>query len=157
LRDVQLGDGCSHHRSELSLERRRQRLDDGHVEPEPATRRRHLEPDEACADHRDPRPPLELGADRHRVVERPQRMDAGEAFGARQGARGGAGGHDEPGVRNGVSVGQRDLSLVRVERHRADAEERFDAEERVVRLQRRTSRLPFSAQDLLREGRPIVG
>ena len=51
---VDVGDHRAHLRTEPPLERHRQRLDQAHVDPEPAAGGRHLGADEAGADHRHP-------------------------------------------------------------------------------------------------------
>jgi hypothetical protein len=92
---VQRRDRRAHGRAERSGERRRQRLDHGYVEAEFARRRRHLGADEAGADDREPVCRQQLGAQRTGVVDGPQRVHAGEVFGAGQRAGDRASGQDD--------------------------------------------------------------
>ena len=137
----------------------RERLDQRDLEAELAGAGRHLRADEAGADHRHARTPRQLGAQRERVVEAAQQVDAGERGRSGQGSRARAGGDHESVVREALAAGERDAARGEIEAARLHAEAQIEAQRiEGLRLgQRELLRLAVAAQHFLRERRAVVG
>ena len=113
---VQVGEEAPDLGAEHALERQRRLLDDRHVQPELARRRRDLGADPAAADDDQPPARLQARGERVGVGHGAQVMDAGEV-GARhaQAARLGAGGQQQALVGDALAAGQHDLERVHVD------------------------------------------
>ncbi len=119
---VEVGDHRTHVGAEHPLQRHRERLDDGHVEPTGPTRRRHLGADEAGTDDHHPLGAgVELGAQGQGVVEGAQDVHADEAFPA-DGAGPTARRDDQPVEAEAIATLEGDLTCRQVEADRPGAQ-----------------------------------
>ena len=113
---VQVAHDGAHLVAERPPQRHGQRLEDGDVAARGPAGGRHLGPDEAGAHHHDaPGPAVELGPHGQAVVQRAQRVDPGQALGARQLAGRGAGGDDQAVEADPLAVGEDHLAAGQVE------------------------------------------
>ena len=120
-------DGSAHLPAGRADQRRRKRLDDGRGESPLAGGGGDLGTDEASPDDHRPRALLQLVANRERVVEGAQRVDALEAVGPGDHARARSCGDDEEVVGDPLVADLHDL-LLGVESGRRRAEPYVDAE-----------------------------
>jgi hypothetical protein len=140
-----------------------QHFDHGHVEAALADRRGDLGADEAAAEHDDIRAAVERGADRGRVVDRPEAQEATWS-GAKRMTPGPRPGRDhEPVVADALAAGQLDLASGRVQTRRLAGQAQVEAQivEFLLRQERRRrsgiAAVGAGVEVLLRQRRTVVG
>ncbi len=154
VRPVPLGHGGGDLGGQGAGEREVRGLDDGDGAAGPERGGGELGADPAGTDDHDGVPALQDGPEAHGVVEGAEQVDAGDALGAGQGDRVGAGGDDQDVVRDGSGLGV-DLAVGGAQPGDVHAEPEFDAQVLEVDVEGGVLGLP--EEDRLGERGPVVG